>query len=677
MKTFISFVVSLVLLLSATPYTLAAENNNGSVIELSSEKTNEGYTHSAIVDGKSVTEYDYVWRIDPAATHNEVKNSPGEYYTGTKPKDDAIYIAHDIYYYPMLEQSKFKQVNYDGETEWAYHYQSEEYKNFIFSTLPSLKTGFPTQMMHSAEEAYQNAVLHITKPGSYALKGEWHGQIKIDLGEDAFTDKNQKVTLILDGVNITCDVSTGIVFENVYECDNAWEDRSDYSPEVDTSSAGANIIIKDDTENSVSGTNIFRILKTQYKDEDSTDEYPAQKKRLKVDGALYSYQSLNITGEKKETGILNISSGYEGLNSELHLTLNGGNVNIFSQDDGINVNEDGVSVLTVNDGKVHICAGLGAEGDGVDSNGFVVINGGTFISAANPASDSGLDSDCGSFVNGGTVVALGSTMDWAKSDDNHNSVQAILNLRFASSVSQEKDIIITDTKESVVFAYSPDKDEVTADNIRNFSGAIISCDALKSGESYKIYLGGEVIGEENGGIYDTSTVTAFNSAEIQCYSENTLGENRFERPENTQTTPKNENGGMPNTEQQPPELPHGENTRFDTIKDKEEKFDNPQNLAAQNPYTCNGTTEFTLNQIVNDFSNISAYKHTLEKAENSEHYICSVCGKTFADAKGEKQVKTLADFKYSPLSYILSFFGGVVITCVVFTVILLLRKRVK
>ena len=46
------------------------------------------------------------------------------------------------------------------------------------------------------------------------------------------------------------------------------------------------------------------------------------------------------------------------------------------EDDGINVNEDNVSVFTMNGGTLHIFAGLGAEGDGIDSNGYIVVNGG-------------------------------------------------------------------------------------------------------------------------------------------------------------------------------------------------------------------------------------------------------------------------------------------------------------
>jgi hypothetical protein len=228
---------------------------------------------------------------------------------------------------------------------------------------------------------------------------------------------------------------------------------------------------------------------------------------------------MNIDGGTQGTGVLNINAGYEGLDSELHLTINGGNVNIFSQDDGINVNEDNVSVVTVNGGSLHILAGLGNEGDGVDSNGYLVINGGTVVSMANPNSDSGLDSDCGSYINGGTVVALGSTMDWAEADSTSTSTQATMNLQFSSSQSADEAIIVTDTDGKVVFAYDPDKDEVAGTNSRWYQGAVISCPALKVGGSYLVYVGGDVTGTETAGIYDASTVTGFTAeAKQQCYS---------------------------------------------------------------------------------------------------------------------------------------------------------------
>jgi hypothetical protein len=121
---------------------------------------------------------------------------------------------------------------------------------------------------------------------------------------------------------------------------------------------------------------------------------------------------MNVFGPGK----LTLNAANEGIGTELHLTVNGGDITVLSQNDGINTNEDDVSVTTVNAGMLRIVAGLGAEGDGIDSNGYLVINGGTVISSAKPASDAGLDSDLGSFIHGGTVIALGSSMDWAESD---------------------------------------------------------------------------------------------------------------------------------------------------------------------------------------------------------------------------------------------------------------------
>ncbi len=360
----------------------------------------------ATADGMAVEMFDYTWHCDPSVSHDEVKNAPAEYYTGTKPQTDAaVYIDNELYYFPLLDESGFKLQNYDGEREWTYHYTDGVNNDYIFATLPALGNSLPTQMMHSEEEAAKNKVLHITKAGTYSLSGNWNGQIMIDLGdEDAtFANSEAKVTIILNGVDINCTVAPGIIFRDAFECDNAWEDRTEYSAEVDTSDAGVNVVIADSTENNVSGTNIYRMLKTTYKDENSTDTVKVQKKMRKVDAAFYSYNSMNISGN----GTLNITSGFEGLDSELHLTVNGGKITVNSQDDGINVNEDNVSVLTINGGNITLNAANGAEGDGIDSNGFIAINGGTLNINGVTAPDSAMDSEDGIYYNAGKVFVDG------------------------------------------------------------------------------------------------------------------------------------------------------------------------------------------------------------------------------------------------------------------------------
>ncbi len=363
----------------------------------------------ATIDGKEVEQFDYAWHCDPSVAHDEVEDAPAEYYTGTKPETDAsVYIDQELYYYPLLEEEKFQLQNYDGEKEWTYYYTDGVHDEYIFATLPALGGSVPTQMMHSEEEASKNKVLHITEAGTYALTGKWDGQIMIDLGEEAFDNEDAKVTVLLNGVDITCTVAPGVVFRNAYECDNTWEDRDEHSVEVDTAEAGVNVVLIENTENHVESENVFRMLKTEYKDEDSEEAVKVQKKMRKIDAAFYSFVSMNISGE----GTLNVTSGFEGLDSELHLSINGGTINIDSQDDGINVNEDNVSVVAVNGGNVTINAAQGAEGDGIDSNGYVSINGGTLNINGITAPDSAMDSEDGIYYNGGKVLIDGKEQEY-------------------------------------------------------------------------------------------------------------------------------------------------------------------------------------------------------------------------------------------------------------------------
>ena len=324
--------------------------------------------------------------------------------------------------------------------------------------------------MHTAEEAAEHLVVNITAPGNYRLSGRLSkGQIRVDLGEDACEDPNAVVNLILDGAEITCDVAPAILFQNVYECDGGWSVDTAKS-DVDTTAAGANLILAEGSENTVTGSHVAKI----YKDKEG------EKKLWKQDGAVYSYMSMNVYGP----GGLDINADNEGLDTELHLTIWGGDVNIRSGNDGINTNEDGVSVTAIHGGNLHIMAGLGAEGDGIDSNGYLVIYGGTVVSAAHPAADAGLDSDLGSFIHGGTVIAFGSTMDWAESD----SDQVTMNLQFAQQQNAGSKIVIAREDGSVVFEYDPTQDDVMKENLRTIQGLIVSSPDLQVGDTYEVFL---------------------------------------------------------------------------------------------------------------------------------------------------------------------------------------------
>ena len=327
-----------------------------------------GNTQSAVIEGAvNIVLSDSAITVDGAAVTSDVES--------------AVYTAKDIVYY-------------------------ESGKDFTYGEGSEADA-------HSQEEADAHTVVHITKPGTYSVSGTLsRGQIAVDLGEDAKEDPQAVVTLILNGVDITCEVAPAVIFYNVYECGS--DDAETATKDVDTSAAGANVIIADGTTNTVNGSYVERIYKPEsvVLNEDGTEVEDA-KKLHKYDAAFYSKMTMNVNGDKKGTGVLNINADNEGLDSELHLTINGGNINIYSGNDGINTNEDGVSVTTVNGGTLTIkVTGKTGEGDGIDSNGWLVINGGTVIaSACANSADAGIDSDMGIHINGGTVIASGHMLD--------------------------------------------------------------------------------------------------------------------------------------------------------------------------------------------------------------------------------------------------------------------------
>ena len=263
---------------------------------------------------------------------------------------------------------------------------------------------------HTAEEAEAHTVVHITQPGTYALSGTLSaGQIAVDLGEDAEDDPAAVVTLILNGVDITCTVAPAVIFYNVYECGSTDEDTA--SETVDTSAAGANVLIADGTINNVTGSYVARIYDPDsvVLSEDGMTVEDSEKLH-KYDGAFYSKMSMNVDGGEAGTGVLNITADNEGLDTELHLTINGGTINITSGNDGINTNEDNVSVTTVNGGSVNIqVTGETGEGDGIDSNGSITMTGGTvFVSGPVSGGDGAIDFETDMTMTGGSILALSS-----------------------------------------------------------------------------------------------------------------------------------------------------------------------------------------------------------------------------------------------------------------------------
>ena len=271
----------------------------------------------------------------------------------------------------------------------------------------------------------------------------------------------------------------------IYECSDKTEENA--TKDVDTSKAGANVIIADGSVNNVNGSYVARIYdpETIQLNDDKTEVADADKLH-KYDAAFYSKRTMNVSGEEKGDGILNINAENEGLDSELHLTINGGIINITSGNDGINTNEDNVSVTTVNGGTLNIvCNGKTGEGDGIDSNGWLVINGGIVTAQACATSgDAGIDSDKGIYINGGKVIASGNMLDKIAGGEQTYAV-----FSFATRQVGDSTYTLKSEDGNVVGEYAPTND---------FSYLLISDNELKEGD-YTFWQGDTQLSAMSGG----------------------------------------------------------------------------------------------------------------------------------------------------------------------------------
>lgn len=214
------------------------------------------------------------------------------------------------------------------------------------------------------------------------------------------------------------------------------------------------------------------------------------------DDAVHSDKKLVLNPES-----INILTCVEGLESA-YITINGGNIIILSDDDGINATgensqsgfggfdgseekiDESDMYLTINGGNIYI----ETSGDGIDSNGSAVINGG-FIQVFGPENDGNASIDVGDggyalVINGGTLFAAGSS--GMAEQPSKSSLQNSAVFYLEESYDAESQISLTDSSGSEIISGVSNK---------KFNWFCISADSLNQGETYYLSIDGEKAAE--------------------------------------------------------------------------------------------------------------------------------------------------------------------------------------
>lgn len=220
------------------------------------------------------------------------------------------------------------------------------------------------------------------------------------------------------------------------------------------------------------------------------------------DDGFHADSNLIING-----GSITVSQSYEGLEGQ-KVTVTGGNIDITASDDGINAagsssssstggrpgSSDSNALITIGGGYIVV----NASGDGIDSNGNIVISGGTLL-VSGPADNGNGAFDYGgeATVSGGTVILCGSSgMAQGFSD---KSEQASFMYTLDSSASAGSSVAVTDENGNVLASFIPAK---------QYNNVVISTPSLKNGSSYKLVIGGTVSGADKNGFASSGSVSS-------------------------------------------------------------------------------------------------------------------------------------------------------------------------
>lgn len=305
----------------------------------------------------------------------------------------------------------------------------------------------PTQTIELTNDG-----LSVTEPGTYILSGNTTGNITVDT--DGY------VRLALDGVSINSSTGSALQIDNakktVIQLVNDSENSiRDGATRADESIDGAiyssddlvfegegkltveaqfadGIVSKDSlwikssditvtsVDDGIRGKDMLSIsggiitVNAQGDGLKSTNETDAGEGNLVISGGSVTIQSGDdgIKSEQKAWitgGTINVAKSVEGIEAPV-IIIDGGDITVYASDDGLNASASAITTtglsITINSGTLAVTVGSG-DTDAIDSNGDIIVNGGTITITAPTSS---FDFDGTGNINGGTVSVNGQTI---------------------------------------------------------------------------------------------------------------------------------------------------------------------------------------------------------------------------------------------------------------------------
>ncbi len=231
------------------------------------------------------------------------------------------------------------------------------------------------------------------------------------------------------------------------------------------------------------------------------------------DDGLHADADLTING-----GDIRVTQSYEGLEGAV-ITINAGRIAVTASDDGINVagGVDGSGMepgmlppggrpggqdafasagsyfLYINGGEILV----DAAGDGLDSNGAIVMTGGSVV-VNGPTENMNGALDCMSFtISGGTIVAVGSA-GMAQAAGSETSTQYAILVNYDSVQAAGTLIHLQNSAGEDLLTFAPTK---------SYQSVTFSSPELTGGETYAVFAGGSSNGTAVNGWYQGGTYT--------------------------------------------------------------------------------------------------------------------------------------------------------------------------